>query len=300
MASTFDTPGRAALAVVGGSEEVTKSAVSWAAIIGGAVAAAATTMILLLLGTGIGLSVVSPWSGIGASATTVGVSAMIWLVVVQWLSSGLGGFIAGRLRTKLVGLHTHEVGFRDTAHGFLAWCLATVVGAGMFASITASGISGIASGAATVAAGAATGAAAQVGAQSNQASRAYDPMGYFVDTIFRAPNAPNAAPTDYRGEALRILAHSMQDGKLVLSADDKGYLTQLVAQRTGLGPAEAEQRIDAFVKQVNDAAQKVREAADEARKRAAQLAIGMALTMVVGAFIASAAAALGGSMRDEY
>jgi hypothetical protein len=158
--SKFDSPGRSTVALVTGTEEVTKSAVSWAAIVAGAVAAAATTLILLLLGTGIGLSVISPWYGAGASAITVGVSAIIWLVVVQWLSSALGGFIAGRLRTKWVGLHTHEVSFRDTAHGFLAWCLASVVGAAVLASITASGVSGLASGAATVAAGAASGSRA--------------------------------------------------------------------------------------------------------------------------------------------
>jgi hypothetical protein len=104
MASTFDVPGRAGVAVVTESGETTRSAVSWAAIVAGAVAAAATTLILLMLGTGIGLSMISPWYGVGASATTTAVSPVIWLVVVQWLSSGLGGFLAGRLRTKWVGL----------------------------------------------------------------------------------------------------------------------------------------------------------------------------------------------------
>ena len=92
----------------------------------------------------------------------------------------------------------------------------------------------------------------------------------------------------------------MQDGKVVLSPEDKTYLAQLVAARAGVSQSEAEQRVDAFVNQVNAAAQKLREAADLARKRAAQLSIGMALSMVVGAFIASAAAALGGSVRDQY
>ena len=299
MASTFDTPARSRVAAVAESVEITKSAVSWAAIIAGALAAAAATLILLLLGTGIGLSIISPWSGVGATAATVGVSAVIWLVVVQWLSSGLGGFLAGRLRTKWVGLHIHEVAFRDTAHGFLAWCLASVAGAVMFASITASGVSGVASGTATVAAGAARGAA-QASMQSSPGAGALDPLAYFVDTMFRSPNATDAARADYRSEAMRILAHSMQDGKVVLSPEDKTYLAQLVAARAGVSQSEAEQRVDAFVNQVNAAAQKLREAADLARKRAAQLSIGMALSMVVGAFIASAAAALGGSVRDQY
>jgi len=299
MVSTFDSPHRSTVAVVAGTDEITKTAVSWAAIFAGAAATAATTLILLLLGTGIGLSVVSPWYGAGASAMTVAVSAIIWLVVVQWLSSALGGFIAGRLRTKWLGLHTHEVTFRDTAHGFLAWCLASLVGAAMFASITASGVSGLASGAATVAAGAASGAA-QSGVQSGSAGGALDPTAYFVDTTFRSTNPADATRADFRTETVRILGHSTQDGKVVLSPEDRTYLAQLVAARAGISQPEAEQRVDSLVNQVNDAQAKLREAADAARKRAAQASIMLALSMVVGAFVASAAAAYGGSIRDSY
>jgi len=299
MTTTFDVPGRADVAVVTGSEDATKSAVSWAAIFGGAVAAAATTLILLLLGTGIGLSMISPWYGVGASATTVGVSTVIWLVVVQWLSSGLGGFLAGRLRTKWIRLHTHEVFFRDTAHGFLAWSLASVVGALMFASITASGVSGVAKGSADVAAAAATGAA-QAGVQNGQVTGAFDPSSYFVDTMFRSPNPADAVRADFRSETMRILARGTQDGKVSISPEDKAYLAQLVAARAGISQPEAEQRVDNLVKQIGEAEQKVRETADLARKRAAQLSIALALSMVIGAFVASAAAAFGGSIRDEY
>ena len=55
-----------------------------------------------------------------------------------------GGYVAGRLRTRWVGVHTHEIFFRDTAHGFLAWALATVIGAGFLAA-AASNIAGSAS-----------------------------------------------------------------------------------------------------------------------------------------------------------
>lgn len=68
---------------------------------------------------------VSPWSNEGMSVTTFAVSTAVWLVVVQGLSAGLGGHLTGRLRTKWVGIHTDEVYFRDTAHGFLAWAVAT-------------------------------------------------------------------------------------------------------------------------------------------------------------------------------
>lgn len=302
MASTFDISGHGEVPVRSqsdvSSEEEIRSAVSWAAIIAGAVAATAATVILLVLGTGVGLSIVSPWYGAGASAATVGVSAVVWLVAVQWISSGLGGFLAGRLRTKWVRVHAHEVFFRDTVHGFLAWSLASTAGALMFASMTASGISGVAKGTSDVAATAAA-RAALAGVQNGHAG-AGDGSAYFVDTMFRSTNSADGDNVDSRAEATRILVRSIQDGRVVLSPADKAYMAQMVAARTGLSQPEAEQRVDTVANQLNDAEQKVRQAADVARKRAAQLSIATALSMLIGAFIASAAAALGGRIRDEY
>src|ERR1700680_604901 len=129
------------------------SAISWAAIIGGAFAAAALSLILLALGSGFGLASVSPWPNSGASATTFTVITAIWLIIVQWVSSGLGGYLTGRLRTKWVGLHNPEVFFRDTAHGFLAWAVAAVVGVAVLASVASSLLSGGTHGAPAVASG---------------------------------------------------------------------------------------------------------------------------------------------------
>ena len=106
-----------ATAVIVDESPSSSSAVSWAAIIGGALTAVAITLLLVALGAGIGLSSVSPWSSSNPTATTFTLLAAVWLIIVQWLSSGLGGYLAGRLRTKWVGLHTDEVFFRDTAHG---------------------------------------------------------------------------------------------------------------------------------------------------------------------------------------
>src|SRR5690349_23801636 len=107
-------------AVVAEEGSGSQSAVSWAAVIAGGIAAVAITLLLVALGAGIGLSSVSPWSTSNPSSTTFTLLAAVWLVIVQWLSSGLGGYLAGRLRTKWSSLHTDEVFFRDTAHGFLA------------------------------------------------------------------------------------------------------------------------------------------------------------------------------------
>jgi hypothetical protein len=113
--------------------ESSAAAVEWAAIVGGALAAVGISIILFTLGSGLSLSTVSPWSFSNSSPTTFGMVAAVWLIVIQWLASALGGYLTGRLRTKWVGIRTDEVFFRDTAHGFLAWALATVLIAVFFA-----------------------------------------------------------------------------------------------------------------------------------------------------------------------
>ena len=92
--------------------EASSSGISWAAVIGGAFVGAAISLILLALGTGIGLSSVSAWSNAGASAATIGGAAIVWLIVSQIIASAMGGYLAGRLRTKWVNIHTDEVYFR--------------------------------------------------------------------------------------------------------------------------------------------------------------------------------------------
>ena len=108
-----------------------QSGVAWSAVFAGGVTAAAISVILLVFGTGLGLATVSPWPGAGVSATTFTVIAAIWLIIVQWVSSFFGGYMAGRLRTKWVAVHNDEVFFRDTAHGFLAWALGTLIVVGV-------------------------------------------------------------------------------------------------------------------------------------------------------------------------
>src|ERR1700676_133446 len=133
-------------ALTPGTEESQVSAVSWAAILAGGVAAAALTLLMLAFGTGMGFSVVSPWSNSGVSSTTFSLWAGLYLVVVAMIASSIGGYLAGRLRTKWSGVHTHEVYFRDTAHGFLAWAFATVLSASVLGSAATHIVSGASQG----------------------------------------------------------------------------------------------------------------------------------------------------------
>jgi hypothetical protein len=303
----------------------TQSAVSWGAIFAGAAGAAALSLILLMLGTGLGLSSVSPWSGHGASATTIGVSTIVWLTVTQLLASGMGGYLAGRLRTKWTAVHTDEVYFRDTAHGFLAWAVATLVTAATLTSVVGSIVAAGASTAATVGGGAATAAtaattsAAQVaqGAADQGADRSPQSMGYFVDLLFRkdagdargatagsASDPAGAGPDRANGatgvEVTRIFANSIRAGSL--PADDARYLGQLVSQRTGLAQSDAEKRVtDTYARiqaKLRDAEASARAAADKARKASAYASLWLVASLLIGAFVASLAATYGGRRRD--
>jgi hypothetical protein len=304
--------------------ELAASGVSWGAILAGAVGAAALSLILLLLGSGLGLSSVSPWSSRGADAATFGVATILWISLTQIAASGMGGYLAGRLRTKWAGLHTDEVYFRDTAHGFMAWAVATLATAALLGSAIgvvlgtgaqagASIVGGGAAAVGAVGAGGAAGAEQASGGESNAASSSV-PMGYFVDSLFRrdpAAAAVAAQPESQPGagersnaassaEAGRIFLNGIRTGSL--SPDDAHYAGQLVAQRTGLSQQDAEKRVtDTFARtqaSLKEAADKARAAADAARKASAYGALWLFVSLLIGAFVASLAATYGGRRRD--
>jgi hypothetical protein len=257
------------------------SGVSWGSIAAGAVAAAALALALLALGVGLGLSSISPWADSGVSASTFKTGAGIYLVLVAVMSSAVGGYLAARLRTKWVGLHTNEVFFRDTAHGFIAWALATLLSAAVLGAATTHIVAGAASG---------------IGAGAAQTAQSINPSQIYVDRLFRSdaanPGPAAAAPGVAGGnEAARRLWTSTIGQNAELSAADRTYVARLVAARTGMSQADAEKR-------VNDVIAEAKAAADRARSAAAKLAFWMTASLLFGAFAASLAAVEGGQLRD--
>jgi len=294
------------------------TAVSWGAVLAGAAGAAALSLILLILGTGLGLSSVSPFSGQGLGAAAFGVSTILWLSFTQLAASGIGGYLAGRLRTRWHDAQLDEVYFRDTAHGFLAWGVATLATAALLSSVIGSIVNGGTQAAASVAGGATATAAmgaAAVGVDA-KTDGTVDTNGYFVDALFRkdasatapaaasAPMTPQEAPVaNGRGastEAGRILVNALATG--VLPPEDANYLGQLVAQRTGLPQAEAQKRVtDTFARaqaKAKAAEATAREAADKARKASSYAALWLFVSLLIGAFVASLSATHGGRRRD--
>ena len=282
------------------TNETAVSGVSWAAIAAGGTAAAALSLILLSLGIGLGFSAISPWAGSGVSATVAGISTIVWLLVTQIFASGLGGYLAGRLRTKWAYVHTDEVYFRDTAHGFLAWAAATLVTAAFLANAVASalGVAASAAGSAAKTVAAVGASAAAMGADRETP----DVLPYFSDALVRSAQ-PNATPLDAssRSEVGRILAASVRTG--TVDAADRAYLGQMIAARAGITQPEAEKRIDDTLARAKAAAAKAeadaKQAADTARKGAAYTALWTFVALLTGAFSASLAATWGGRRRDS-
>lgn len=309
--------------------------VCWGSIFAGAAGAAALSLLLLILGVGLGLSSVSPWASEGVSAETFGVTTILWLTFTQLVASGMGGYLAGRLRSRWSSLHTDEVYFRDTAHGFLAWSIATLLTAGVLGSAVGSVVSGGAKAGAAIA-GTATAAVAAAAPAAATAASAAGGSGYFVDSLFRrdasaaaaaaaaaAPTASASAPAatasssapatsaqspdngvsaSQSGEALRIFANAATAGSL--PQEDARYLGQIVAQRTGLPQADAEKRVtDTFNRmqaKATAAKEEAKAAADKARKASAMASLWFFISLLVGAFVASFLATLGGRHRDQF
>lgn len=293
------------------------SAVSWGAILAGATASAAITLILVAFGVGVGFSVVSPWSGQGVSATTFTLSAGIYLIVIAMLSSTIGGYLAGRLRTRWQTVHEHERYFRDSAHGMVTWALATIVTAAVLGGATTAIIgatgAGFAAGAPAAARSAVTDSyidnlmrpapgranAASTAPASQANQQAADQATSPIATGQTAPNlqggqiAAPAAPQGNvnRGEIGRILATGLTRNGSV-SDVDRTYLASIVASRTGLSQAAAEQRVNQTITQA-------KAAADAARKSARNFAFWLAFAMLAGALSAALAAIEGGNLRNR-
>jgi hypothetical protein len=296
------------------------SGVSWSAVLAGATGAAALSLILLLLGIGLGLSSISPWVSQGVSAKALSLSAILWITITQLLASGMGGYLAGRLRTRWAGIHTDEVYFRDTAHGFLAWAVATIATAALLTSTIGSIVSGGAQAGAAVAGGAAAAGATAAGPRMGNPDAGPGAIGYFVDSLFRKDmNAPQVSPPiggnpgvrplaappeqpsfQSAGEVNRIFMNTVRSGPL--SPEDARYAGQLVAQRTGLSQQDAEKRVtDTYAKvqaKLHDAEATAKKAADKARKASAYTALWLFISLLIGAFVASLTATCGGRCRD--
>lgn len=294
------------------------SGVSWGSILAGAFVASAISLALLALGAGLGLASVSPWSGSSVSGSTFTNISGAYLLMVAIMSSAIGGYLASRLRRRWTDLHTNEVFFRDSAHGFVAWAFATVLSASLLATASVNLVGGTVS-------------TAAIGTSAGRQTA--NPNAVFVDKLFRtgvAPAAPSAttpatpgtagaapassetsgasapgtpssssgtaaAPASQnnnaaKAEVVRLWTSSFTEGNGFQPAD-RTYVAELVARQTGISNADAQKRVEDVVKETKDALER-------ARQNAMKLAFWMTAALLFGAFAASLAAVEGGQYRD--
>jgi hypothetical protein len=281
-------------AVVGVAQDT--SFVEWGAVLAGGAMAAAISFVLLTFSTAIGLSFVSPWADVGASTKVIASLAVFWVMAQQIGAAMVGGYIAGRMRSRWGEPTEHEVEFRDGLHGGLVWAIGVIISAALVLS--------------TAGAVARTGTEA-AGRVASAATANADPLAYQADVLLRsggtrapgvtpgavAPSGPQAAGTqnaDQRAEVVRILARSVAAGGL--SEPDRSYLVGVVAQRSDLPQPEAEKRVnDAYA----EAGRAAKEAADKARRAAVVTGFVTAASLLVALGAAWWAAQRGGHHRDN-
>jgi hypothetical protein len=264
-----------------------QSAVSWPAILSGAVAAAALSFVLLVIGTGLGFASLSPWANSGIDVRMLDIATIAWIVIAPTVASIVGGYLCGRLRTRWLQTHTNEVRFRDAAHGFLTWAIATV-GTAALVSVTLNFIN----------------------QRSPQLSMIQDlaiPNDYYVSKLFR--KGPNASIEILRSQAQNsilvesnlIFAKSLSTGQV--AKDDRLYLIQQIKYFSGTSEEEAEKRLrDTFSDaqaQTEESTSMAKRSFDQARKRTAYASMWLFISLLCSAIAASSAAIVGGQRRDK-
>jgi hypothetical protein len=252
------------------------SYVEWSAVLAGGAMAAALSFVLLTFGAAIGLSAVSPWSSTTASLAVVGSLAIFWTMAHQIGSAMAGGYVAGRMRQRWADATADEVEFRDGLHGGLVWAVSVIIGFALLLS--------------------ATGAIGSAGASAARAlADNGGPVAYQIDQMLRpATKDTPPASADLRTEVTRVITTSLAGGKLADS--DRDYLSTIVAQRTGLTPADASKRVSDLYVQT---ATVVKEAADKARKAGILAGFVTAASLLIALAASWWAGVRGGHHRDN-
>lgn len=250
--------------------------IDWRAIIAGAVVAAGISFTLIAFGSAIGLSVASTAPTWRESSPWMWTLSGLYLVFVALCSFGFGGYVAGRMRSRLRPVVADEIEFRDGMHGVVTWGLAIVLGA----VIAVAGAS-----AASRAVAPSTGSA---GAASSVASE--NIIASELDELFRTNRKLTDADFTYRrAEAGRILLKSSSPAGV--SGEDRDYLSVMTATMTGLSAADADARVNRVIAESKNEIHR-------ARVAAVLQAFMIGAALVLGLAVSWFAAAEGGRERE--
>jgi hypothetical protein len=245
---------------------------SWTPILAGALVATAISVVLVAFGTAIGLGVASSAPTWRDASVALWLLSGLYLILVSLISFGLGGYVAGRIRTD-VPTDASDIEHRDGMHGLAAWAVAVVMTVFITALV----------GSATIARSPSAQAAAS-------ASAAEPLLSYELDRLFRPARRGATTETAMeRAEAGRILLTSSSHNGV--AADDRTYLVQLAGAVTGLAGPDAERRVDTVIANAKSAI-------NRSRRSGVIAAFSIAASILLGAVVAWLAACEGGRQRN--
>ena len=234
------------------------------------------TMLKLSARRGCRAFFVSPWANAGAAPSAVTSGALIWLAVVEILSAAVGGYVAGRLRTRWVDLHAHEVISatpQKAAHMGRGLCCdidpADVVG--NFDCRQPSSYRRL---------------------KLRKRSQRARPLLHRQLVPLHASGVAVVCHRRCRSLATISLMFGSSFAEQELNEAIRNYVAEVVAAKKGMMHAAAQQ----FVTRSSNA---TRRPTDAARKAVAIRSIGCFAALLMGAFAASLAATYGGRQRDR-
>ncbi len=272
---------QSAFAAAGASEH---SHVDWGAVLAGTVLAAAISTVMTAFGAAIGLSATSPYYGQGwnGSATAVALATTLWVLWISISSFAAGAYLVARMRRLTFDSSTHEREIRDGVHGLLVWA----AGALLLAYLGASAVAGVAKPAQSTVA---------VGASGVEVS---GEMPYIADQVLRNanPGAP-ALDSGFRDQINRSFSAAALNG--AMPADERAAVIGEIAARTGITTQDAGKRVDDALLRIDALRDKMRAAADKARRAGVLVAFLAGVSIIIGAAAAWWAASIGGKHRDE-
>ena len=258
-------------------DSATGQYVEWTPVIAGAIVASALSFVMFTFGSSLGMALASSSPTWRDASVGLALLSGLYVILTTVVSLGLGGYIAGRLRSRWpTGPDTNELEFWDGIHGLLVWALAVALGALLAAAATAA----IASTAAPTASAPNTTAAEPI-------------IAYDLDRLFGNPQSPSAAAdiSSSRAEAARIALRAAARRHRDDLIEGRARLLRLVSARTGLSAPEAEARVADFIGRSTTAIKK-------ARRSAVVVGFMTAAGLLLGVAVAWFAAVAGGSHQD--
>jgi hypothetical protein len=101
--------------------------IQWTPIVAGGIAATALALVLHSFAVAIGLSVSSTAPTWRDASIALVLLSGLYLLLAAIASYGFGGYLAGRMRSRLRTGTPEEIEFRDGIHGLLVWAIATLL-----------------------------------------------------------------------------------------------------------------------------------------------------------------------------